>query len=113
MSKDALGGFSDCNSYWMRRELSDMSEEELSAASAAQYIDENLSSTEGPAVVIIHGDCDITVPILQSERLYERAKNAAGEEKVEFWVIPDRGHATDMLYEDSLLERVKGFIEEH
>ena len=113
MSKDALEGFSDCNAYWMRRELSEMSEEELSAASAAQYIDENLSSTEGPAVLIIHGDCDITVPILQSERLYERAKNAAGAEKVEFWVIPDQGHATDMLYEESLLEKVKGFIEAH
>ena len=113
MDSKTLEGYSDCNSYWMRRELSEMSEEELSAASAAQYIDENLSPTEGPAVLIIHGDCDLTVPILQSERFYEKASAAAGMEKVEYWRIPDQGHATDMLYADSILEKVDQFIRTH
>ena len=113
MNPKDMEGFKECNSYWLHRDVNELTEDERQRAGAAFYIDENLSETEGPAILIIHGDCDITVPILQSRRFYEKASAAAGEEKVEYWVIPDQGHATDMLYEDAILERVDQFIKGH
>ena len=113
MNPKEMEGFNDCESYWLRQNVKEMSDEELQKVCVPMYIDENLSASEGPAVLIIHGDCDITVPILQSKRFYEKASAAAGPEKVEFWTIPDQGHAADMLYDDSILARVDRFIQEH
>ena len=113
MSPGRLEGYSDCDSFWMRREISEMSTEELERAGVGIYVEENLSSTSGPAVMIIHGDCDITVPLLQSERFYQRVLQAGGNDKVRFLTIPGQGHATDMLYDESVLEQVDRFIKEH
>ena len=110
LSTDILQGFSSVESFWMRKETSEMTAEEIAYAGASAYIDENLSSSD-LMVLIVHGDCDITVPSLQSERLYEKISGVIGTDRTEFWLIKDAGHAADMLYSDEILEQVGTFIE--
>ena len=109
---DVIGDYPDVESYWMRKKADDWTEEEAALAGAPYYIAENLNESD-LAILIIHGDCDLTVPELQSERLYEQLTSEIGTDRVELWVIPDEGHAADMLYKDDLLDRVKTFIETH
>jgi SSS family solute:Na+ symporter len=44
-----------------------MDEEDRKTFDPHYFIEENLSREIGPAVMIVHGDCDITVPYLQSQ----------------------------------------------
>lgn len=106
----ALEGYSSVESYWMRREFSEMDKEDRKAFDPHYFIDENLSRERGPAVMIVHGDCDITVPYLQSQRLYDHLVRTIGEDRTQFLLIHGEGHATDMLYSDDMLAEVDAFI---
>ena len=108
-----LEGFSSVESYWMRREFRDMDEEDRKAFDPHYFLDENLSRESGPAVMIVHGDCDITVPYLQSQRLYDQLVRTIGEDRTQFLLIHGEGHAADMLYSDEVLAQVDTFIRGH
>ncbi len=112
-SGEMLQGHEDVESFWVRKDMSSMPEEEKKDLYAVTYVEENLSADSPLSVVIIHGDCDITVPVLQSERFYEAVSSRLGKDKTEFWIMPGEGHATDLLYADDVLERVDAFIKAH
>ncbi|MBO6214614.1 MAG: alpha/beta hydrolase [Lachnospiraceae bacterium] len=109
---DVLDGYSDVESYWLRKETSSMSVEELDYSDPMYYAKKNLPQMDDLSVWIAHGDCDITVPILQSERLYELCAGILGEDRVHFEVIHNAGHAGDIMYSDEELYKVKTFLDE-
>ena len=113
IDKSALEGYSSVEAYWLRKEIDEMSEEERNAFDPHWYLDENLSPESRPAVLIVHGDCDITVPYLQSKRLYDHLVRKIGEERTEFLLVPGMGHAADMLYSDEMLAKVDAFIQRY
>ena len=108
-SRDVLQGFENVESFWLRKNLSEMTEEELSVSAPYTYINENLPGNSGLSVWIVHGDCDITVPYLQSTRLNDRLTGLLGADRVTFRLIPNMGHASDPLYSDEEL----GLLEEY
>lgn len=113
IDKNVLEGYSSVESYWMRREFSEMDKEDRKAFDPHYFIDENLSRESGPAVMIVHGDCDITVPYLQSQRLYDHLVRTIGEDRTQFLLIRGEGHAADMLYSDDVLSEADVFIRGH
>lgn len=108
-----LEGFTSVEAYWMRREFGDMNEEERKSFDPHYFLDKNLSPAKGPAVMIVHGDCDITVPYLQSQRLYDHLIRVIGGDRTQFLLIHGEGHATDMLYSDDVLAKVDAFIRKY
>ena len=108
-----LQGFTDVESFWLRKEVTEMTEEEKAVFAVYPYIEENLHSEDAPAVMIVHGDCDITVPYLESQRLYEKLLTILPENKVDFLLAGGLGHAADMLYSDDILSQVDAFIKDH
>lgn len=59
----------------------------LQAASVLRHI---TSEAMIPPVLILHGDEDTTIPLRQSERLFEALKDS--DKEVEFYVVKDAGH---------------------
>ncbi len=110
--KDQLEGFENVESYWLRQNVSEASEEETARWDPYAYIRKHLTEESGPAVWITHGDCDITVPCAQSRRLYETLAGILGTDRVRFRQVPGAGHAGDVLYTDRELEAVLSFLEE-
>ena len=118
IDKKTLEGFSSVEAFWLRKEFTEMSEEERRVSDPQYYLRKNMGRSVDPAVMIIHGDCDITVPYLQSQRLYEELAGIAGYEKdnenrVKFLLVPGEGHATDMLYCNEILAQIDSFIREN
>ena len=109
LGADASQGFENIESFWLRKNLSEMTKEELAVSAPYTYMEENLSENSGLCVWIIHGDCDITVPYLQSERLNEWLVDILGADRVIYRLIPNMGHASDPLYSDDEL----GLLEEY
>jgi predicted esterase len=67
----------------------------------------------GLAAWIIHGDADITVPYLHSERLAGTLTEKLGADKVSFELVSGMGHASDPLYAEEVLDRLDAFMKEH
>lgn len=109
----AMEGYSTVEAYWMRREFTDMDTEDHKAFDPHYFLDENLSKDQGPDVMIVHGDCDITVPYLQSQRLYDHLVRVIGEDRTQLLLVPGQGHAADMLYSDEVLAKVDAFLRAH
>lgn len=105
----ATQGFENVESFWLRKNLSEMTTEELAVSDPYTYIGNNLTGNSDLSVWIVHGDCDITVPYLQSERLNEKLSGILGANRVTYRLIPDMGHASDPLYSDEEL----GLLEEY
>ncbi len=108
---DVLAGYSDVESFWLRKETSQMTDEELAYSDIFSYVSENVSKDFGVKFWIAHGDCDITVPILQSKRLYETVKELAGEERVYYRIVEGAGHAGDIMYSDEELSVLMSFLD--
>lgn len=108
---DVLEGYENVESFWMRKNISEMSQEEKQIADPHWYIDQN--DLTGLNAWIIHGDADITVPVLQSVRLAEHLERKKGIGNVELTIVPGVGHAGDMLYSDDVLEKLKEYLDEH
>lgn len=106
---DMLEGYEDPGSFWHRKNISEMTQEELSTLSPYTYIEENLSQNSGLHVWILHGDCDLTVPYLHSERLNTRLAQALGADQLSYRLVHGMGHACDPLYSDEEL----GLLEEY
>ena len=108
---EVLSGYSDVESFWLRKETSQMDEEEKAYSDIYTYVKENVSKDFGVKFWIAHGDCDITVPILQSERLYDALKELVGEENVFYRVVEGSGHAGDIMYSEEELSGLKSFLD--
>ena len=104
------GEYEDLHSYFLRQHIKDLSDDEIEKLNPYYYIDENFGDGDDPAVWITHGDCDITVPYLMSERFYDALSMKLPEDKLVFNLVPDMGHASDPLYSDEELARICDFI---
>ena len=110
-SKDLLMGYEDFESCWFRKNVSEMTPEERAFYDPHTYVQEN--DLTGLSVWIIHGDADITVPYLHSERLAVELAEKLGEESVCYILAPGMGHASDPLYSDEVLAELEEFLNEH
>ncbi len=108
---DVIKGYRDVESFWMRKDTEELTEEERAYSDIFGYALRNLDGNSNIKFWIAHGDCDITVPILQSERLYDTLKDLIGEENVYYHIVPGSGHAGDIMYSDDELSRLKSFLE--
>ena len=107
---DVLQGFENVESFWLRKDISEMRPEELAIADPYTYMEKNLPENNDLSVWIVHGDCDITVPYLQSERLNDRLIGLLGADRVTYRLIPDMGHASDPLYSDDELRLLEAYL---
>ena len=87
-----------------------MTEDECSHIDPHHYIKKN--GLTGLSALIVHGDCDITVPYLHSERLYEHLCEKLEADNTVFHLVPDMGHAVDGLYTDAMLTELKNYLDE-
>ena len=110
---DVLKGYSDVESFWMRKEMTELTPEEYKYCDIFSYIDENIDKDSETKFWIAHGDCDITVPILQSERLYESLSERLGEENVVYQIVKNAGHAGDIMYTDQELSQIRDYLMEN
>lgn len=109
MSGEILQGYENIESFWMRKNVSEMTQEEFAVSDPNYYIEKN--DLTGLSMWIVHGDCDITVPYLHSQRLAEKLEQKLGADAVSYHLIPGMGHASDPLYSNELLGELEGFLE--
>jgi acetyl esterase/lipase len=105
-----LKGYQSIEDYWLRKSIDGMTKEELQLISPRYYLEKNYNC--GLKVLIQHGDVDITVPYLQSERLADTFTEVLGQEKVTYQLIPGYKHGDDKYYSDKELGRVKAYLDE-
>jgi len=110
---DIIEGYSDVESFWFRQETETMNKEEASYGDIYNYINLNKEYIRDAKFWISHGDCDITVPILQSERLYDTLKGIVGADNVSLHIIEGSGHAGDIMYTDDELSGIKEYLDEN
>lgn len=91
-------GFSTMEEAWVGKAQVDMTEEEQEQYSVPYYAKKNLNENTELRVLVLHGDADITVPYLQSEKFAELVGNQIGDDKVTYRLIPNYGHAADGFY---------------
>ncbi|MDO4649742.1 MAG: alpha/beta hydrolase [Eubacteriales bacterium] len=108
-----LDGHEDYASYWFRKDISRMNEEEFNTVDPFYYIEKNKEVVSNLAVWMIHGDCDITIPCQSSERLYQAFEGQNGAQNTALRMEPGMGHASDPLYSDEILGEIDQFIQEH
>ncbi|MCD8341746.1 MAG: alpha/beta hydrolase [Clostridiales bacterium] len=85
-------------------------QEELNAISPT-YFAANLEDTS-LQVYIEHGSVDITVPKVQSERLYETLRDVIGDDNVTYREMKNFKHADDKFYTPENLAPVKEFLDQ-
>lgn len=107
---DVLEGYSDVESFWLRKETGEMTNDELEASNLYYYVEKNLDDKSSIKFWIAHGDCDLTVPIMQSERFYSALCDAIGEDNVTFKVVHTAGHAGDIMYSEKELSQIKEYL---
>ncbi len=110
---DIMEGYSDVESYWFRKETDEMTSDEAAYCDIFNYIDENKDHISNVKFWIAHGDCDITVPILQSERLYDVLTDVVGSEDVTLNIVKGSGHAGDIMYTDEELSKIRIYLDEN
>ncbi len=110
LQTDVLEGYSNVESFWLRREYDQMSQAERQMSDPYYHIQKNPDRVEKLRVWITHGDSDLTVPYLESERLSVELKKKA--HKVRFDLVDGAGHAADALYEDGYLKLISAFLHE-
>lgn len=107
---DVLQGYDNIESFWFRKNVSEMNQEEYDVGDPHYYIRKN--DLAGLSMWIVHGDCDITVPYLHSERLAAQLREKLGDGAVSYHLVPGMGHASDPLYSDELLGRLKDYLDQ-
>ncbi len=110
LEADFIGDYESVESYWARKNFSEMSAEEQAVLDPYTYLNENDLSEL--AVWIIHGDCDITVPYVESLRIAD-AYTQKGAAAMSMNLIPGMGHASDPLYSNEVLSGLGVFLEQH
>lgn len=104
-------GTDNVEEYWTGLDLETASQEEKQALQPTYYIEKNLSPDSTLHVIIRHGDADITVPVTQSERVYELLCDKLGEDKVSFDILHNAKHAGEKLYTDEYLSGVQAELD--
>lgn len=104
-------GYNDVESYWMRKDVNTLTQEEKDIYSPLYYIQKNFTPENSPSVLIWHGDADLSVPYLQSERLNELLTEQIGADKVEYKLFHNYKHAADQLYSDENLGILKEYLD--
>lgn len=110
---DVLEGYPDCESFLYRKDTSEMTDEERDAVTPAFYAEKNLNNDSDLHVWTAHGNCDMTVPIQQSQRLTETLKGILGEDKVTLEIVDKAGHAGERMYTDEELAKVEAYMRQY
>ena len=95
--------YKTCEDFFIRRQFAELSAEERQVYLPEYYIRKNLSANDTPYIIISHGDADITVPVVQSYRLYDLLGEQIGKDNVELNIIHNAGHASERMYNDEVL----------
>jgi acetyl esterase/lipase len=104
LSKITKGtGANSVEEVWIGKNASDMTQEERQTYTVPYYAKQNLNSDTDLQVVILHGDADITVPYLQSEEFYELTSKLLGNDKVNYRLFRNYGHAADGFYSEDTI----------
>ena len=101
-----------CEDAWMGKPFDALTEEENRAVQPIYYVRKNLNGERPLAMLIWHGDADITVPVTQSRLLYDTLKAQNGADPLVFEVIHNAKHAGERMYTDQSLARVQAFLED-
>jgi len=103
-------GFQRIEDFFIRQDSASLPQEELAQYNPRSYVS-NLQPGE-LKVIIVHGDIDITVPVLHSKRLEEACVSHLGADSV-FALYPHGcKHADDRLYTDEVLKTVQAQLEQ-
>lgn len=97
-------GFSRFEDFFIRKVTSEMTPEERAAYSPVSYVPS--LKPDALSVIIVHGDTDITVPVLQSKRLEQALSAVLSEDRLLAIYPHGRKHADDRLYTDAFLEQL-------
>ncbi len=100
--KAAGEGFGDFRSMFLKKEIGECTPEELAEMNPLTHLRANFGQDE-LAVMIYHGDADISVAYPQSERFYEACCEVLGGENVSLTMFPGVKHADDRMYTDEVL----------
>lgn len=111
-SRDVLNGYENCESAFLGRNMSEMTPEEAYTYFPIYYAQKNLPYRDDLSIYIIHGDADITVPMMQSLRFNDMLSDILPMEKVALRIVRNAGHAADRIYFDEELERIRMFMED-
>lgn len=120
-----LQGYDTVEDLWLRKAVGECSEEELREMNARFYIEKNRQENEELKVLICHGDVDLSVPVIQSKRLYDAfltgqyipAPQTTGcFENAEdggcfYRVFPGYKHADDRFYTEEAMAQAAAFLE--
>jgi acetyl esterase/lipase len=68
-------------------------------------------TNKAPPFLIVHGEQDLSVPLHQSELLYEALKKAGVE--VTFYKIAGAGHSGSVFYTEMMQAAVQAFFDQH
>lgn len=105
-----LNGFENFESAFLGKNMSEMTEEEMLSYFPVTYALKNLPERDDIRICILHGDCDITVPMPQSQRFYEALQTVLPEDRLSLRIIPHAGHAADLIYMEEQLAAIQEFI---
>lgn len=103
--------YDSVESFFLRKPFSQCTQEELNQASPFYYIAKNLDENSDKHLLVRHGDADLTVPWLQSQRLYEAMTQTVGEDSAQFTLFSGYKHAADLFYSDENLSQVKAYLD--
>jgi acetyl esterase/lipase len=106
-----LDEYETVEDYWLRKKLEEIPEEEMLQYYPSTYIKENLSADSDLRVVIWHGDADLDVPYIQSERLQALMEETIGADKVDYQLFHNYKHAADAFYSDDSLVNLKEYLD--
>ena len=106
MAREA--GFRDLSSYWLQKQVEDMTAEELARINPHTYIDQSLKDSSQLQVIIHHGDADLLVSRSNSLRLEEHLREKLGPEQVNLQIYHNFKHADDRFYSTEELDRLCG-----
>ena len=113
LSGDVLEGWSNVESFWLRKELDSLTDEEYRGICMTGFIEDNLPERDDLAIWISHGDCDITVPMLVSQHFYDELSAVMDPDDLYFNIVHNAGHAKDLMFTDTELKAVEEFTLAH
>ena len=108
--KTVLNGFENFESVFLGKNMSGMTEEEARSYFPVTFAMKNLPERDDIRIYIIHGDCDITVPMLQSIRFHESLSTILPGDRLCLRIVPHAGHAADLIYMEKELDAIWEFI---
>ena len=101
-------GFTRFDDFFIRKKTMEMTPEERASYSPVSYVP--FLKPDELSVIIVHGDTDITVPLLQSKRLEQALSTVLGEERLRAIYPHGRKHADDRLFTDAFLGQLDSQI---